>query len=122
MHALKLEAIGDHVVYERRMCRRHGVPWAPKRAIEYAVTPPWVARLVGLTERGFAREFVRGRRDYTEATGTGSRGIWVHYLLDDGLYEVNEPVAFGKARRYFLLVQGGAARELTMREAKGCLS
>ena len=123
LYALALEAIGDDVIYERRMCRRHGVPWVPRRAIDYAARPAWVARVVGLDGRGgLCREFLRGNRDYSKANSSGSRGIWVHYLLGDGLYEVNEPVKWRQCRRYFLRVAGGSAEEISLREVVACLS
>jgi len=93
LYAMKLEAIADHILYERRMCRKYGVAWQPKRMIEYQIRPAWVARIIGFQPDGREiRQFLRGRRDYSQATSTGSRGIWIHYLLDDGIYEVNEPV------------------------------
>ena len=69
---------------------------------------PWVARL---TEEG--REFMEGIRDYSSANNTGSRGIFVYYAVAPGLYEVNEPLAFGKARRYCISVADAMISEVT---------
>lgn len=115
-YALKLEAIGDNIRYERRMCHKHGVAWVPRRTIEYMLRTPYVARIVGVGRYGeLIREFVRGRRDYTAANSVGSRGIWIHYLLGDGTYEVQDLLNWTKFRRYFLRVRNGAAQEVVRR-------
>lgn len=122
LYAFALEAIGDDVAYEKRMCRRHCVPWIPKRAADYAHRSPWIARLTGMgAGMRLQREFLHGRRDYSEANGSGSRGIWTHYLLEDGLYEVNEAIDWRKYRRYFLQVCDGSAREVCLQEVIQCL-
>lgn len=123
LYTLKLEAIGDGIAYDRRMHRRHGVPWRPRSRLEAAVGIPWVARITGLSDRhGFQREFIQGRRDYLDANGTGNRGVWIYYLLEDGLYEVNELTSWQDSRRYCLRVANGQAETLTLREAVQCLS
>ena len=116
-YVLKLEAIGDNVTYEASMCRKHGVPYRARRSIDIP-RRPWVARITGYNSRfGLHREFLTGQRDYTRANGPGSRGIFLYYFLDDGLYEVNELVTWSRTRRYFLRVERGQAEEITTQEA-----
>jgi hypothetical protein len=78
---------------------------------------PWVARLRGLSEEyGFDREFVHGQWDYSKASGTGARGIFVYYALKPGIYEVNERVSWKHVDRYFIRVTEGAEVERISRE------
>lgn len=66
---------------------------------------PWVARLVGFDdELGFERQFIRGQRDWSHASGTGARGVFEYYALKPGIYEVNERVSWKNVRRYFLRI------------------
>jgi hypothetical protein len=50
---------------------------------------PWVAELVGLSDRyGYERRFVPYKSDWARANGTGSRGVWLWWTLDAGsVYE-----------------------------------
>ncbi len=119
---LKLEIIGDNY----RWAARHGVDLSrlPTRrmidVIRYGRRElrPWVARLVGLDKRfGFKREFITGMRDYSLANGDGSRGVYEYWALPDGLYEINECVKWGQARRRFIRVVGDKMRDISKEEA-----
>lgn len=84
---------------------------------------PWVARLTGLDDHyGFARQFVRAYGDYSKSSGTGARGIWLHYALDDGIYEVNERMSWHHVRRYFVRVSHATVTEIPRSEVLACLS
>lgn len=84
---------------------------------------PWVARLLGMDDKfGFKREFVNGQRDYSNASGTGARGIYAYYPLKDGIYEVNERTSWKSVRRYFIRVQGTIITEISREEVLRCLS
>lgn len=62
------------------------------------VRRPWIARILGPDpEFRFQREFLRGKRDYSDADKKG-RGIRVWYVLEPGYYEAFEP----SARRFYL--------------------
>lgn len=75
---------------------------------------PWVARLVGLDDQfGFAREFVRAQADYSNASGTGGRGIMLRYALVDGIYEVNERVSWKRVNRYFVRAKDGRIEKIS---------
>jgi len=84
----------------------------------------WIAQLTGLDDRyGFAREFVRGQRDWSQAKMTGSRGIYVYYPLDPGIYEVNERESWKHVRRFFIRVsEDGGVSEIDRSEVISCLT
>ncbi len=117
-----MEAIGDNF-FAYRQYRRH-VNLAYERQMWRMTRPelePWVDRLTGLQEGHFRRERVRGLRDYTHASCTGARGIFIWYFLAPGLYEINQRVSWNKARRYFVQSEGGILTERTYHEVLQCL-
>lgn len=85
---------------------------------------PWLAEITGLhpTYR-FTRQFLRGQKDYTHANGIGSRGVILHFIVDEGpIYEINYHTSWKSSRRYFFRVQDGVEIEMTEEEARQCLS
>lgn len=104
--ALTLEAIGDNL-------RQFGMP-----------SRNWVARIFGSDGRGgWARVFLSGARDYSEANSIGSRGISVTYFLEEGpIYEVSSPQSWGATERYFVRIIDGQPRRLTRDEIEQCLA
>lgn len=125
-YVLKLEAIGDnHTAYLREFDRNihkatravsyQAASWRLLQAAKLGYTKAWVARIVGLDPRfGLAREFLRGEKDYSNASGTGSRGVMLYYWLEAGFYEVNERLSWKNHRRYFLQVnQDATAQEVS---------
>ena len=86
---------------------------------------PWCARLLGLDATYvYQREFLRPRRDYTEANSKGSRGIYLYFNLYEGeVYEVHELVSWSRDRRYFASASAGKVFELDEVEVRrriGC--
>jgi len=120
---IKLELIGDNYQQHRKLIECGDVP-TPHireyvRVLRYGHKKlrPWVARLTGLDEQfGFKREFVHSARDYRDARGIGMRGIYEYFALSGGLYEVNECIKLGAARRYFILVNGEQITEIDCAE------
>jgi len=93
-YVLTIEAIGDNFAYHRRqfLCSTAPLTKREMRYFELGGThlSPWVARIVGTDSRyGFVREFVNAQKDYSQANSVGSRGIFLHYFLEPGLYEIN---------------------------------
>lgn len=116
-YVLKLEAIGDnHAAFLRQYNKF--AKTAPERTDHIDISrlcrayqlggkgkTPWVAQIVGLDAHlRLMREFVRGQKDYSEATTSGSRGIHLYYALKPGIYEVNDRVTWGRVERYFCRV------------------
>jgi len=85
---------------------------------------PWVARILGLDDEwGFERQFMRGYTDYSKASGTGARGVYVHYALEPGIYEVNRRMSWKHVRRYFIHVfDDGSYAEIIREEVIQCLT
>lgn len=109
---LKLEYIGENYA-------------AMFRSVGQArlIGKPWVARLTGLDPvSGYQREFVQGEIDYREANGIGSRGVYLYFVLDPGIYEVKERVSWKRSRRYFVRCNGRDIDEIDEEEAREWLS
>lgn len=124
---IKLEWIGDHYFAYAKYGERIDPIMEREVYVKGMARPtlrPWVARLTGLDNRyGFVREFVRGVKDYEQATGMGARGIYEYIVLSPGLYEVNERVSWQRARRYFIRVTDDAEIvEIAREEVVGCLT
>lgn len=77
----------------------------------------WVARILGRCARyGLAREFVKPEQvDYTRATRF--RGVFLLFLLEDGLYEIKRSKNRMKTMRYFIRVLDGETQEISKDEA-----
>jgi hypothetical protein len=83
---------------------------------------PYVARVIPtVAAPGFRTEELIPLKDYSAANRIGSRGVYAFYTLDDGLYEVNQRLTWGKARLYYLRVADGQKTEMTRQELYQCL-
>lgn len=86
---------------------------------------PWVAEITGIDARySMARRFVRGQKDYTEANSVGSRGVYIHYILESGrIYEVSKMANWKKPERYFFRIdERGNECRMTAKEVVECLN
>lgn len=104
--AISLELIGDDANPSRPFIR------------------PWIARITGFDDRyGLARQFLSYQtKDYSRANSVGSRGIYAHYILAPGLYEVSDRVSWKRTHRYFLQVsEDGSKSQISEDEVKRCL-
>lgn len=105
---LRLHAIADDLANMAAWARRHPsvaarVPMRHWRYLYGRPHRPWVADVTDGDRR-----FLRGHKDYSEANGTGSRGVYVYYHLEPGrVYEVNELLDRTTARRYLARVENG---------------
>jgi len=123
---IRLEHIADDCYAYRKYATRVN-PLYERNGKVYQFTQrglrPWVARLTGLDAKyGFAREFVHGQRDYSQANSVGSRGVYEYIPLKDGVYEVNERLTWKRTRRYFIRVQDAQITEISRDEVVECLS
>jgi len=123
--ALKLEAIGDGTGQLTKLAGDvfRSIGASDVADLYKSSRPrPWVARITGLDAKyGLKREFVRGRKDYRDATSNGNRGVMMHYLLEPGIYEVQELLSWSKIDRYFARSQDGALTRMTRQEVEQCL-
>lgn len=124
---ISLEYIGENYAVYNRVKQAHmagmHIPEGIRDMLDMGVSRPWVARLTGLDARfGFARTFQRGQKDYSEANSVGSRGVYLHFPLEMGLYEVFALVTWTRSRRYFIRVDADAAiTEISKEEVIRCL-
>lgn len=84
---------------------------------------PWVAKLLDIDwQFHFKREFMRPQKDFTHANSTGSRGVYLYYVLKPGIYEVNERLSWRKTKRWFCRVNDKAEIiKLEKEEVINCL-
>jgi len=124
---LRLEAIGDD---ERQRLRLYGgiLDEALGAGVGRGVIGKfparyWVAEITGTDDHfGLKRSFLQGHKDYSHANGVGSRGVYMHYLLDEGkLYEVKEPVSWRSSERYFCRVESRRIVKVSKDEVLRCL-
>lgn len=125
---LKLEMIGDNYLQHLKLVEQGKAPQPCLkryiRLLKYGQRKfrPWVARLRGLDEKyRFAREFIVGMRDYSLANSIGSRGVFEYFALANGLYEINECIKLGCARRYFIRAENTTITEISREEVEQCL-
>lgn len=117
---LGLESIGDDKAPRMAAATRRG-RWADY-ARYASIKRPWVARITGRSAQfGLVREFVKPKRDYSEANRTGSRGIVCWFELDEGVYEVHEALSWKSDRRYFCRSDRGLVVEVTRAEVDAWL-
>lgn len=118
---LRLEAIGDNyrrldaaplkrTLYEVRRRSEHA-----QRLLDPKMRP-WVAEITGLHRiRGLERSFLNGMRDYRDANSSGSRGVYLTFVLYEGrIYEVQEVLSWSRKRRYLCRVEQGRVVEMAL--------
>lgn len=118
MHTLRLEAIGDDLASLVSSWRDLGPHFSlkPRR--------PWVAEITGWRGgRWYDREFLGGHKDFSQANGKGSRGVYLYYHLAEGhIYEVRELISWSSDRRYFCAVRDGSLVELSVEEVQAAMT
>lgn|SRR4030067_966599 len=107
--SLKIEAIGDNTDQELRFYRNLTnslVPGLGDLTFGEVKKGYWVAEIVGHDPKyKYQRIFLKGKKDYKKANSTGSRGIYLYYLLESGhVYEVLKPVSWKNSSRFFCIV------------------
>lgn len=121
--ALALEWLGqdsDKAMREwQRVERQMGI-----RDGESPSRRPWVAEIMGFSERyDLDRRWLDGRIDYTYANSIGSRGVYLHYMLDRGrIYEVRSFVSWATEDRYFGIPYRDIMIRISKEEVVQCLT
>lgn len=101
---LQIELIGDNVVQEMRIWTRLGndlIPGTGTAVFGGMPSSGWVAEITGFDPKyKYKREFLRFKKDYSQANSKGSRGIYAEYVLGDNkIYDVKD-----NKQRYFCKV------------------
>lgn len=90
------------------------------------LNPPksWVALITLDGAKGLKRSFLPfAKRDYSGANGSGSRGVMRLYVLEEStVYEVQEPMNWQHAKRWYTVHDGNAWLEISLSEALQCLT
>lgn len=105
---------------------RFGAPGAVRGVARMAwVGDPWVAEITGRRRGygGFERDFLRPKRDYTNANSKGTRGVRCHWTLAvNRVYEAHCPESWNRSRRVFLrATPDGDVREIGNAEVEAWL-
>lgn len=115
---LKLEYIGEGNEAEARfyqMCLREA--GGPMGYFQFKSAKPWVARITGRDPKyGFARQFVRGQIDYSQANSKGSRGVYLYFTLSPGVYEVYARLSWKRSKRYFVRANDDGTKDEISKE------
>ncbi len=127
-YVLKIEAIGDN--YRASAQRWLRGQTASRGAMAQTLKlgakrlSPWVARLTGLdSQNRIQRDFVKAQKDWSDANGTGSRGVWLWYFLEPGIYEINQRETWHRTRRYFArVIDERTLVEMSREEVLRCLA
>ncbi len=122
---LKIELIGD--AQRQRVRLYEGIireAMGSGVARKIVGSPPscgWCAE-VSLDGYKIDRDFLKPKKDYSEANGVGSRGVYAYFYLDEGkIYEVYERTSWKSSERYFCKVKNGEVVKITEQEATRCL-
>lgn len=81
---------------------------------------PSVATVTDMREDGtvVGRRYVEGKLDYMEANSIGSRGVMMHYVLEQGaIYEVRSFVSWAREDCYLCCAKEGRLVRLLAAEA-----
>jgi len=85
----------------------------------------WVARITGRDAKyGLAREFLRGSVSFRDVEDElGARGVWRWFELEEGgLFEVNAPLSWTSADRYFCRSERGRVVRMTREEIDSAIA
>lgn len=107
--SLRIEAIGDDALQHRRLwtgVMNELVPGMGDAVMGKFPASYWVAEITGTDPTyKWRREFIKGKKDYGGANSVGSRGIFIHYILESGkVYEVKARTSWRSSDRYFCRV------------------
>ena len=125
-YILSLEAIGDAQQAHHRAYAGTLRQLAPEvgRLFDMPSRRPWVAEIVDCCPiYGFQRIFLGSKKDYARANSIGSRGVYLHFTLqEDYVYEVHALLSWKRSERYFCQIRDGQPVRLSRQEVIRCLS
>ena len=125
-YVLALESIGDTFRQAKRKLLsgqiKLDVSRSSHRMALLSKKAPWCAQIVGVRVDGtLKRVFVQGLKSYEFSSGTGNRGVYYWFILQDGFYEVHEHISWGKSDRYFCRVLDGVLVKVDKKDLMICL-
>jgi hypothetical protein len=81
-------------------------------------SPAWVKEVIGIDADGLITEHLEGQMDYSKANSVGSRGVYRHYFLQEGIiYHVSSPKTWNRTDEYYCCIRSGAEIRMTYQEA-----
>lgn len=122
-HIIEIEAIGDNSL-SALSGMSNFICDISRKEREKMPASYWLAEITGLSEAyKFDRLFIKGRKDYSLANSTGSRGVFIYYTIEEGkFYEIKKPVTWRETDRYFFTWYNNREYILTEQELIECLS
>jgi len=98
--ALSFELIGDGVKDQYRFYHRL-YPGMGHFAAGIGKYPYWVKEVITTSEKNL----LSGRKDYTNATRSGLRRVYINYILESGhIYEVKKQVSWKRSMICYIIV------------------
>ena len=109
--SIKIEDIGAK---DRQKCQlwkgviNHNLPGVGDLLVGNIPRRAWIAKITELcTKYKYKREFMKPRVDYCKSNNNFSRGVYLHYLLPEGVYDVSAPISWKKNDRYYCVSTEG---------------
>ncbi len=111
--SIALEAIGQNSTRDLRVADRY-IGLAAGQSFSQ------IPYRHGVWDVTFGAEPVLGKWDYSMANSTGSRGVYVNYLVESGrLYQVAAPTSWKNSEHYYCIVDDdGEIIKLTKEHAR----
>jgi hypothetical protein len=110
-YLLRLECIGD------------GAPHSPIfQKLGIHGPPRYYVYALSLVNGCLTQRPMKHFKDFTQANGAGTRGVYAEYILSEGeCYEVKQPKSWNRADQYYCTVRDGELVRLTKYEVMTCL-
>ena len=121
---ISLEWIGSNIDYARRYIPAWNKTKMYKRHTTYKgiqSRKPWVAR-VFISHGRMQRDFLKGQKDYSQSNASGSRGIFLRFVLYPGeIYEIFSNISYARTERFFARISGRSIERINEHEVSACL-
>lgn len=119
---IKLESIGDdhrEKLHLWRQGRLHMSADNVRMCKSLLGRRPFVKLVTGVDHAGVpTKRAVKGHKDFSQAQGTGGRGIFYWFTLKDGeCYQIQQQMSWKKSERTYVVVRNGTLVEATEEQA-----
>lgn len=110
---LRFECIGDGAPISRTLHRL---------GIRVPLPPRYYVYRLTMANGELHQHRLEHMKDFTEANGAGTRGVYAEYILSEGeYYEVKQPRTWDKADYYYCTARAGDVVRITKEEVMACL-